>query len=120
MHNEKTLDRNSFHSGLNSDVTTIKIIVVGPVSVGKKFSQIVSCTQVMLGKTTCIRGWVEGHFDRNLQATVGVDFGIKKKSINHVPYQFAMWDIAGQERLLALKVRVRKRERKINKNQNFN
>lgn len=60
-----------------------KIVVIGDVGVGK---------------TAFIKKHVHGVFSNEYKSTIGVDFALKKYTINDILCNVQLWDIAGQER----------------------
>jgi len=50
------------------------------------------------GKTSFIKRFAEGTFDKNYRATIGVDFAMKVIRVKGIQIRLQLWDIAGQER----------------------
>lgn len=57
---------------------------------------------VATGKTSIIQRYVYKTFDENHQATLGVDFSLKRVRVEDTQLNVQMWDIAGQERFIGL------------------
>lgn len=51
-----------------------------------------------VGKTTMLHKYVEGIFIEGLQMTIGLDFFLKKMSIDSKNFTLQIWDFSGQER----------------------
>eukprot|EP00755_Sulcionema_specki_P033651 Sspe_Gene.101231::Locus_75825_Transcript_1_1_Confidence_1.000_Length_952::g.101231::m.101231/K07921/RAB34; Ras-related protein Rab-34 len=69
------------------DQNSAKIIVIGDSGVGK---------------TALIRRIVEGSYDPNYKATIGVDFLQQHYEVFGIPFLLSIWDTAGQERYQAM------------------
>jgi len=65
------------------DERIFKVLVVGEASTGK---------------TSFIKRFAEGTFNKNYRATIGADFGFKVIRVNGIQIRLQLWDIAGQER----------------------
>ena len=50
-----------------------------------------------VGKSTILRKFVHGEFNKEYQATIGVEFGVKNIDIKNKTYRIQIWDTAGQE-----------------------
>ena len=50
------------------------------------------------GKTALLKRYIEGFFNPNLPATIGIDFGIKTINIDNHEVTLQIWDTASQER----------------------
>ncbi|MHA2365510.1 MAG: Rab family GTPase, partial [Candidatus Hodarchaeales archaeon] len=50
-----------------------------------------------VGKTSLIRRWCEGKFNRSYVATLGVDITDKIINVDDKVFKMVMWDIAGQQ-----------------------
>ena len=51
-----------------------------------------------VGKTTMLHKYVKGIFIESLQMTIGLDFFLKKMSIDAKNFTLQIWDFSGQER----------------------
>lgn len=51
-----------------------------------------------VGKTSLIRRWAEGMFEKTYLETLGVDITDKIIQIDNFVFKMVLWDIAGQER----------------------
>jgi len=51
-----------------------------------------------VGKTSLLRRYATGKFDKSTLSTIGVDFETKKLSINDTEILFNIWDFAGESR----------------------
>ena len=51
-----------------------------------------------VGKTTLTRRYLEGVFKNNWKMTIGVDFYLKKLTINDQAVSLQVWDFAGEEK----------------------
>ncbi|MFX1394729.1 MAG: Rab family GTPase [Promethearchaeota archaeon] len=51
-----------------------------------------------VGKTTMLHKYVKGIFIESLQMTIGLDFFLKKMSIDSKNFTLQIWDFSGQER----------------------
>ncbi|KAL0476558.1 Ras-related protein Rab [Acrasis kona] len=51
-----------------------------------------------VGKTSLAGQWVDGTYTNNYIATIGVDFKVKKLTIDGTEVKVQVWDTAGQER----------------------
>eukprot|EP00483_Globobulimina_turgida_P002254 UN02256 len=67
--------------------TVAKILVIGDVATGK---------------TSMIQRYVYKTFDPNHNATLGVDFALKRVRVEDSLLNVQLWDIAGQERFIGL------------------
>lgn len=54
--------------------------------------------QSNVGKTSIAFKYVDGIFDDNMLATIGIDFKVKTMEVNNKKYKIQIWDTAGQER----------------------
>jgi small GTP-binding protein len=52
-----------------------------------------------VGKTTIIHRYVEGKFIQNTQMTIGVEFSVKKLSLDNRAITLQLWDFTGQAHL---------------------
>jgi Ras-related protein Rab-32 len=78
---------------LNQEITETKEYVCKVIVVGDTGT----------GKTSLIRRYTEGTFDKNYKATIGVDFCLKEIKWNEkTTVSVQLWDIAGQERFANL------------------
>jgi small GTP-binding protein len=66
-----------------SEVTLLKVVVVGDGAVGK---------------TTLIRRYCEGKFHASRVATIGVDFYTQRVQLPGGTVKLSIWDMAGQDR----------------------
>ena len=55
-----------------------------------------------VGKTCIINRFVYDSFDRNYQATIGIDFLSKTMYLEDRTVRLQLWDTAGQERFRSL------------------
>jgi len=74
-------------SGRSDKGTVAKILVIGDVATGK---------------TSMIQRYVYKTFDPNHNATLGVDFALKRVRVEENLLNVQLWDIAGQERFIGL------------------
>ena len=51
-----------------------------------------------VGKTTMLHKYVKGIFIESLQMTIGLDFFLKKMSIDATNFTLQIWDFSGQDR----------------------
>lgn len=51
-----------------------------------------------VGKTCILRRFVEGQFNKNYLATIGIDFKTKNITIGETVIRLKIWDTAGQDR----------------------
>ncbi|RMC05997.1 hypothetical protein DUI87_17542 [Hirundo rustica rustica] len=65
---------------------------------GLKISKVVVVGDLYVGKTSLIKRFCKGNFDRDYKATIGVDFEIERFEIIGMPYNLQIWDTAGQEK----------------------
>ncbi len=68
--------------------STYKVIVAGDGNVGK---------------TSLIRRYCEGKFEKTRQATLGVDFQTKAVQVGDLSIKLSIWDIAGQDRFVSFR-----------------
>lgn len=69
-----------------ANIPVFKVLVVGATGVGK---------------TSLIKKYVDGVFDANLKATIGVDFSLKTmvfEAGTKKKYVLQIWDVAGEQR----------------------
>lgn len=66
-----------------TEIPLYKVVVVGDGTVGK---------------TSLIRRYCEGKFDRSRVATIGVDFYTQRVQLSSQLVKLSIWDMAGQER----------------------
>ena len=52
----------------------------------------------MVGKTSLLLQYSENFFPESFMSTIGVEYKMKKITINNVDYTLQIWDTAGQER----------------------
>jgi small GTP-binding protein len=65
-----------------------KVVVIGPPATGK---------------TSLVRRYTHGTFERGYKQTIGVDFEVKTIPWNNnITIHVQLWDIAGQERFSAV------------------
>ena len=72
----------------------------------KKKFQIINASEVKItvigegavGKTSLIRRWAEGKFEKTYLATLGVDITDKTVHVDNLIFKMILWDIAGQRR----------------------
>jgi len=74
-------------AGRSDKGTVAKILVIGDVATGK---------------TSIIQRYVYKTFDPNHNATLGVDFALKRVRVEENLLNVQLWDIAGQERFIGL------------------
>ena len=74
-------------AGRSDKGTVAKILVIGDVATGK---------------TSMIQRYVNKTFDPNHNATLGVDFALKRVRVEENLLNVQLWDIAGQERFIGL------------------
>ncbi len=55
-----------------------------------------------VGKTSLIRRYVNGTFDFNCLATIGVDFMTKNMNVNNQDVHLSIWDFAGEAKFRSL------------------
>ena len=67
----------------NADEINLKILILGDSAVGK---------------TTLLLKYVDGYFPTIYVATIGVEYKIKKITLNGININLQIWDTAGQER----------------------
>ena len=60
----------------------LKYIIVGDMAVGK---------------SNILIRYIHGEFNKEYQATIGVEFGVKNINIRNKTYRIQIWDTAGQE-----------------------
>jgi small GTP-binding protein len=78
----------SHSPSMASEEPTIKLLLIGPSN---------------SGKTALLLRYVDDLFDTDsATATIGVDFRVKKLSVNGKPYRLLLFDTAGQERFRTL------------------
>ncbi|XP_062994594.1 ras-related protein Rab-18-B-like isoform X2 [Elgaria multicarinata webbii] len=70
-----------------ASLPTLKLLLVGDSAVGK---------------SSLLLRFTEDQFEPYLNATIGVDFKVKKMAIGNLSLQLAIWDTAGQERFRTL------------------
>ena len=51
-----------------------------------------------VGKTSLVQRFVNGSFNNDYKATIGVDFEVEQFKILNIPFNLQIWDTAGQER----------------------
>lgn len=64
--------------------------------------QVVFLGDVATGKTSIIKSFMQGSFDQNYQATIGIDFISKTLYLEDRTVRLQIWDSAGQERFRSL------------------
>ncbi len=72
----------------------------------KKKSQLINAGEIKVtvigegavGKTSLIRRWAEGKFEKSYLATLGVDITHKTVQVENLNFKMILWDIAGQHR----------------------
>eukprot|EP00079_Xenopus_tropicalis_P014283 XP_004910645.1 PREDICTED: ras-related protein Rab-36 [Xenopus tropicalis] len=67
-------------------------------AIGLKMSKAVMVGDLYVGKTSLINRFCKNVFDRDYKATIGVDFEIERFEILGIPFNFQIWDTAGQEK----------------------
>ncbi|TWW69875.1 ras-related protein Rab-34-like [Takifugu flavidus] len=63
-----------------------------------KISKVIVVGDLAVGKTCLINRFCKDVFDRNYNATLGVDFEIENFQVLGVPFTLQLWDTSGQER----------------------
>ena len=74
-------------TGNNSGEMLIKLLIIGDSSVGK------SCL---------IRRFAEDKFDPNFLPTIGVDFKVRRETIDDAKVKLQIWDTAGHEKFRSI------------------
>lgn len=67
-------------------------------SLAYKISKVIVVGDLAVGKTCLINRFCKDVFDRNYNATVGVDFEMENFLVLGVPFTLQLWDTSGQER----------------------
>lgn len=67
-------------------------------SLAHKISKVIVVGDLAVGKTCLINRFCKDVFDRNYNATVGVDFELENFRVLGVPFTLQLWDTSGQER----------------------
>jgi Ras-related protein Rab-8A len=73
----------SSSSSSSADVVQLKLLLIGDSAVGK---------------TSLLLRYVDDKFSPSFVATIGIDFKVKKLSIDGADVRLQLWDTAGQER----------------------
>ena len=69
-----------------------------PKAVSLKTVKAIVIGDAMVGKTSLINRFVEKSFNPAYIATIGVSVSLETLSVNEIPVNLFIWDIAGQER----------------------